>query len=103
MRMSDWSSDVCSSDRCYTDVRGHCHDSAGACADAVDRGDHGLRTGAHRLHQIARHSGEGEKLGHVHLGERADDLVDVAARAELAACTSDNDRLNILLIDQIAE
>ena len=48
---------------------------------AIDR----LRAGAHRLDQVARHAREGQQVRHAHLRQRADDLVHVAARAEVAA------------------
>ena len=76
------------------DVRGHGDDRAGADADAVDRGDDRLRAAAHRLDQVAGHPGEVEQARHRPLGQRADDLVDVAARAEIAAGAGDDHRLD---------
>ncbi len=43
----------------------------GADADAIDRGDHRLRTGMHRLDQIAGHAREGEQALHVLVEQRA--------------------------------
>ena len=84
-------------------IGGHRDDRAGAGADAVDRGDDRLRASAHRLHQIAGHAGEIEQLGHRHLGERADDLVHVAAGAEVAAGAGDHDGLDVACVLQAAE
>ena len=53
----------------------------------------GLRTTAHRFDQIAGHAREREQTGRVHLRERADDLVHVAARAEVVAGAADRRRL----------
>ena len=52
---------------------------AGADAHAVDGGDDRLRTGAHRLDEIAGHAREGEQPLHVARQQRADDVVHVAA------------------------
>jgi len=43
----------------------------------------GLRTGAQRFDQIAGHAREVEQAVRVHLRERADDLVHIAAGAEI--------------------
>ena len=45
--------------RRISDVGGHREDRAGAGADSLDRGHDRLGTGAHRLHQIPGHPGEG--------------------------------------------
>eukprot|EP01034_Spumella_vulgaris_P031080 gene31080-38410_t len=76
---------------------------AGAGANAVDGGDHRLRTGAHGFHQVAGHAGEGQQAGHVQFGERADDVVHVAAGAEVLAGAGDDDRLHITGVRQRAE
>ena len=60
------------------------------------RGDDRLRAGAHRLDQVAGHAREGEQARHVHLGQRADDLVHVAARAEIAAGAGDHHGLDVV-------
>jgi hypothetical protein len=67
------------------------------------RRDDRLRAGAHRLHQVARHAGEGQQAGHVELGQRADDLVHVAAGAEVLAGAGDDDGLDVVGIGQRAE
>ena len=69
---------------------------AGADADAVDGGDDRLRTGAHRLDEIAGHAREGEQPLHVARQQRADDVVHVAARREVAAVRRDDDRLDVV-------
>src|SRR5262249_40120427 len=43
------------------------------------------------LHQVAGHAGELEEPRRHHLRQRADDLVHVAARAEIPACAGDDD------------
>ena len=57
-----------------------------------------LRTGAHLLDQLAGHAREGEQARHVvlalHLDQRTDDLVHVAAGAEIAAGAGDHDVLD---------
>ena len=56
-----------------------------------DRRDHRLRAMAHRLDQVAGHAREFQQLRHFHLGQRADDFVHVAARAEIAARSGHDD------------
>src|SRR3546814_5744846 len=68
MRISDWSSDVCSSDlkqerglrprRRQPQIGCHGEDSAGTDAYPVQCADDGLRTSADRLYEIAGHSRE---------------------------------------------
>ena len=84
-------------------VGGHRDDRAGAGANAVDRRDHRLRAMAHRLHQIAGHVGEIHQLRHLHLRQRPDDLVHVAAGAEIAAGAGDDHHLDVGCILQRAE
>jgi hypothetical protein len=72
----------------------HREDRAGAGADAVHCGDDRLRTGAHRLHQIAGHAREFQQARHVHFDQRSDDLVHVAAGAEIAARAAQHDHLD---------
>ena len=76
---------------------------AGAGADAVDRRDDRLRAAADRLDEVAGHAREGEQLGHRHLRQRPDDLVHVAAGAEVAAGAGDDDGANVLGARQRAE
>jgi hypothetical protein len=70
---------------------------AGADAHAIDRRDDRLRTGAHRFHEIAGHACERQQPFHVACEQRADDLVNVAARGKVAAVRADYDRLDRLL------
>ena len=69
--------------------------------------DDRLRTGAHLLDQLTRHAREGEQARHVvlalHLDQRTDDLVHVAAGAEIAAGADDHDVLDTVGILQVAE
>jgi hypothetical protein len=48
---------------------------------------------AHGLDQVARHAREHQQLGRLQAHQRADDLVHVAARAEVAAGAGDHHRL----------
>ncbi len=77
---------------------------ARARADAVDGSDDRLRARAHRLDQVAGHSREGEQPGIVASSCRgADDVVHVAAGAEIAAGAGDDDRLDVVAYDESAE
>src|SRR5262245_14245425 len=78
--------------RSQAHVASHGQDRAGAGAYAVDGGDDRLRARAHGLDHLAGHAGEIEKLRRLHLDERLDDLEDVAAGAEIAAGTGDDER-----------
>jgi len=66
-----------------------------------------VRTGAHFLDQLAGHAREGEQARHVvlahHLDQRADDLMHVAAGAEIAASAGDHDVLDLVGVLQVAE
>ena len=77
------------------DVAGHGEDRARPGAHAVDRGDDRLRAGAHRADQIAGHAGELDQPAIVHPGQRADDVVDVAAGAEIAPRAGDDDAFDL--------
>ena len=66
-------------------IRRHCQHRARAGTNAIDGRDDRLRAGTHGLDQITGHAREGQQAGHIKLGERADDLVDVAAGAEIFA------------------
>src|SRR6185312_14843485 len=57
----------------------------------------------HRLDEVAGHAGEGEKLLHVHADQRTDDIVDIAAGAEIAAVGQEHHRIDVAGIDEIAE
>jgi hypothetical protein len=91
--------------RCGADaqVRRHGDDGAGARAHAVDRRHDRLRAGAHRLDEVTRHAREHQQLRRLQAHQRADDLVDVAARAEVAAFARDDDRVYIGGVFQLAE
>jgi hypothetical protein len=49
------------------------------------------------------HAGEGEQARHVELGQRSDDVVHVAAGAEIAALAAQHHGLDVVGIGQIAE
>ena len=84
-------------------IAGQRHHGAGAGADAVDGADDGLRTAAHGLDQIARHAGELQQLGHAHLRQRADDVVHVAAGAEVATLARQHHHLHVGGVAQAVE
>ena len=68
----------------------------GAGDNFCSGGDDRLRAGAHRLDQIARQAREGEQSFHVARQQRADDLVHVAARREVAAVGREDDGLDVV-------
>ena len=80
--------------RRIANVGRHGDDRAGADADAVDGGDDRLRAMAHGFDQIAGHAREVEQFRHAHFGERGDDVVHVAAGAEIAAGAGEHHRLD---------
>jgi hypothetical protein len=65
-------------------VADHRDDRASAGTDAVNGRNDRLRTPAHCLDQIAGHAREREQAGRVHLRQRADDVVHVAAEQKLS-------------------
>ena len=83
------------------DVGGHGDDRARPHRHAVDGRDDRLAAVQHRLDEIARHAREGEQLLHVHGDQRADDVVHIAARAEIAAIGQEHDRMHVVLVDQL--
>ena len=66
------------------EVGGQRDHRAGAGGDPVDGGDHRQRAVAQALDHRAGHARELEQLRGLHPLQRADDLLDVAARAEPA-------------------
>ena len=82
--------------RAEAEVGGHGDDGAGADADAVDGGDDRLAAGEHRLDEVAGHPGEGEQALHVAADQRADDVVHVAAGAEVAAVRAEDDDVDVV-------
>ena len=84
------------------EVGGQRDDRAGAGGDAVDRGDDRERALAHGLDHRAGHPGELEQLGGLH-PQLADDLLDVAARAEAAALAGDDERAHVAAVRQLGE
>jgi len=89
--------------RAVTDVRAAGEHGAGTGADAVDCADDRLRHIAHRAHDVARHARELEQPTHVHLGERTDDLVHVAAGAEVAAGAGEHHCLDLGHVGELAK
>ncbi len=81
----------------------HGDDRAGADRHAVDRGNDRLAAMEHRLDQIAGHARERQQLLHVHGDQRADDLVHIAAGAEIAAVGQEHDGVDIVGVGQGAE
>ena len=89
--------------RAEAQVGSHGEDRAGAGANAIHRRDDGLRAGAHGLHQVAGHAREVQQARGVHAGQRADDLVYVAAGAEIAAGAGDDDGADVVRVAKRAE
>src|SRR5205823_14164076 len=89
--------------RAQAQVGSHGHDRARACAYAVDRGDDRLRAAAHGLHEVAGHAGEHQQFGGLEAYQRADDLVHVAAGAEVVAGPNDHDRVDVGRVFQLPE
>ena len=79
------------------------HHRARTGTDAIDGADDGLRAAAHGFHQIARHACEFQQLGHRHFGQRANDVVHVAARAEVAALARHHHHLDVGRVAQAVE
>src|SRR5882672_10128455 len=78
-------------------------DRARAGARAVHGRDDRLRAVAHRLDQVSRHARKLQQLGLAHPRERPDDLVYIAAGAEIAARARDDHRLDVARGAQAAE
>ena len=76
-------------------VRSQGHHRASACANAVNRGNDGLRAQAHLFDQVACHAGELQHLGHAHFCQWANNFVHIAARAKIAAFASQHHSLDI--------
>src|SRR6266700_2723056 len=92
-----------SATRAVAQVRERGDDRARAGAHAVHGGDDRLRAVAHRLDQIARHARKLKQPGFAHLRERPDDLVHIAAGAEIAAGARHDHRLDVACGAQAAE
>ena len=52
------------------------------------------------FHQIARHACKFQQVLHIHLRQRADDLVHIAARTEIFAGACYHDCIDILVVDE---
>src|SRR6185503_8676690 len=83
------------------EVAGHRQDRTSPGTYALDSDDDRLRAGAHRTHEIARHPREPEQPALVHLGQGTDDLVDVSARAEIAARAGQDDGFDVVALVEI--
>ena len=71
--------------------------------DAVDGGDDRLAAMEHGLDQVAGHARESEQLLCVHGDQRADDLVHVAAGAEIAAVGQEHHGVDVVGISELAK
>jgi hypothetical protein len=89
--------------RAEADVGSERDHRARARAHAVDGRDDRLRAMAHRLDEVAGHAREVDEARVVHRRQRADDLVHVAAGAEVAAGAGDDDRAHVARVDEPAE
>src|SRR6516164_7619328 len=54
-----------------------------------------LRTAAHRFHEVTGHPSERQEVRHSHFREGADNLVDIAAGAEVAASPLHHDGAHV--------
>jgi hypothetical protein len=90
--------------RCtITKIARHCDDRAGTGADTFDGRNDRLRTITHFLDQVAGHPRERQQSIYVHLRQRTDDLVHVAARTEIAAGASKYHGLDIVCVLQLVK
>jgi hypothetical protein len=89
--------------RAVPDVRSQRQHRPGTGAHAVDRRDHRLRAGAHRLDHVTGHARERQQAGHVELGERANDVMHVAARAKVLTRAIQYHGLDVVGVGQRAE
>src|SRR5262245_7913059 len=72
-------------------------------AYAVNRRYDGLRAGPHRLHQLTGHPREFQKALHIAARQRPDNVVNVAAGAEVATVRAEHDDLDVVRPRQFAE
>ena len=86
-----------------TQVRCHGDDSASTNADAIDRRNDRLAAMHDRLDEIPGHAGEFEQALHIHLHQRPDNIVHIAAGTEIAAIGTEDHRLDIVGIGEGAE
>jgi hypothetical protein len=63
----------------------------------------GFAATEHRFDEIAGHAGEGEQILHVHGDEGPDDVVHVAARAEVPAIRQKHHGADVIGIAQVSE
>src|SRR5262249_12709422 len=89
--------------RQQAEVAGEGDHRAGAGGDPVDRRDHGQGALAQPLRDRARHARELEQPAGVELQKLADDLVDVAARAEADTPAGDDQHAHVVPLRQLAE
>src|SRR5688572_2340141 len=89
--------------RAVAQVARHRQDRSSAGGHAVDRGDDRLRARAHLSYEIPGHARELEQLAHFHAHQRPDDLVHVAAGAEVAALAGEDDRPHVARVLQPVE
>jgi len=83
--------------------RGDCDAFGDFEAWCIGVNDEGADSTAHCLDQIAGHAREGQKLRHAHLREWPDDLVHVAAGAEVTSGALHDDRSHGIHSGELAE
>ena len=86
-----------------TQVRCHGDDSASTNADAIDGRNDGLAAMDDRLDQIAGHAGEFEQALHIHLHQRPDNIVHIAAGTEIAPIGAKDHGFDVVGIGEGAE
>ena len=63
----------------------------------------GFLAAQHSLDHIARHAGEAQKVFHPHAGQRANNVMHIAAGTEIAAIGQDDHGMHIIAVGHIAE
>src|SRR5690606_9228209 len=87
----------------HAEVGGQGDDRPGPGGDPVHGGDHRDRRLADALDDVAGHAGEVEQGPGVHLQQLADDVVDVASRAEPPALAGDDEDGDVVPMRQLGE
>ena len=69
----------------------------------MHRRDDRLRAATYRFDEVARQARETQEALHVHLRERADDLVYVASGTEVVSGAGDDHRVHVFRVYEVAE
>ncbi len=85
------------------EIGGKGDDRPCAGCGSIDRSDDGQRALPHGLHDGAGHSGELQKAPWLGVHQLADDLVDVASRAEASPLAGDDQHGNVVAMRNFSE